>query len=158
MCELLLANPSNCRLQVAPLVHSFTGSLPEVLLQTCRAEKLEAGAEVMRFTWSVSGVRLLNGEDVLCLACEVTGPVSSALHALPLHLSSAAPGWRWTWFAWLSCWQRAFSTTLSGHAVSRQGQGLFVAFPEAEECLQLQRASSEMRFALEEATATERPP
>ena len=82
MCELLLAIPSNCRLQVAPLVHSFTGSLPEVLLQTCRAEKLEAGAEVMRFTWSVSGVRLLNGEDVLCLACEVTGPVSSALHAL----------------------------------------------------------------------------
>ena len=87
MCKLLLAIPSNCRLQVAPLVHSFTGSLPEVLLQTCRAEKLEAGAEVMRFTWSVSGVRLLNREDVLCLACEVTGPVSSALHALPLHLS-----------------------------------------------------------------------
>ncbi|CAE7727449.1 unnamed protein product [Symbiodinium sp. CCMP2592] len=68
------------QLQVAPLVHSFTGSLPEVLLQICRAEKLEV--DLVRLA-QLLAARFLN------------------------------------------------------------------------ECLQLQRASSEMRFALEEATATE---
>ncbi|CAE7815635.1 unnamed protein product [Symbiodinium sp. CCMP2456] len=74
VCESLSFAPLR---EVAPLVHSFTGSLPEVLLQSCRAEKLEV--DLVRLA-QLLAARFLN------------------------------------------------------------------------ECLQLQRASSEMRFALEEAT------
>ncbi|CAE7329908.1 unnamed protein product, partial [Symbiodinium necroappetens] len=95
VCESLSFAPLR---EVAPLVHSFTGSLPEVLLQSCRAEKLEAGVE--------------------------------EIHLLSTHFWTLVGVW---------------SVDLV-----RLAQLLAARF--LNECLQLQRASSEMRFALEEAT------
>ena len=149
---------------MAPLVHSFTGSLPEVLLQSCRAEKLEAGVEEISLLsahfWTPAGVwctlRSLNGEERALSGREEVTPLllCTSLYLYRCLCPFCRPA------SQLEVDLVRLAQLLAARFLNDPGPQHTVTSCsgpfEAQECLQLQRASSEMRFALEEAT--EQPP